>query len=107
MPLESRATASQAAGIRHGKGKTNSALCPAFLLGTTSFQSISIPFWLPRIFCHLVPDRGGKNKGRRPSTAGGVRCLLCHAPLFPLPEGVLTLKYSSQAVSSCLLLPER
>lgn len=31
--------------------------------GPTTFQAISTPFWLPHIFCYLVPGRGEKNKG--------------------------------------------
>lgn len=89
-------------------GKKKNKQCPlsSLSLGPTSFQAISIPFCFLVSFINLCQMGEGKIKGRTPSTAGEARCLLCHAPLFPLPEGVLTLEYSSLAVSSCLLLPE-
>lgn len=106
MPLKSGAIASQAAGIRQGKAKTNGAFCAAFLRPQPLFRLFPLPFGSLIHFVILCQVGARKIKGRRPSTAGEVRCLLCHAPLFPLPEGMLMLKYSPLTVSSCLLLPE-
>lgn len=62
VPLESSATASQLLGPDREKEKQRVPFVQPFL-GPTSFEAISTPFWLPHIFCHLVPGRGKKNKG--------------------------------------------
>lgn len=106
MPLESSATVSQAAGISQGKRKIKWSLLSSLSQAQHLFRLFPLPFGslLSSVILRQVGER--KIKGRRPSTAGEVRCLLCHALLFPLPEGVLMLKYSPLTVSSCLLLPE-
>lgn len=106
-PLESSATVPQAAGIRQGKRKNKCHLLSSLSRAQHLFRLFPLPFGslISSVILCQVEER--KLKGRRPSTAGEARCLLCHAPLFPLPEGVLMLKYSPPTVGSCLLLPER
>lgn len=74
--------------------------------GPTAFQAISTPFWLPHLFRRLVPGRGKKNKGEEAKHSRCSEVSAVPSPRFPLPEGVLMLKYSPATASSCLLLPE-